>query len=156
MAKNKMTEEEKIQWLELCEWLEINIFNYDIRVQRLQTKACLVLKGLQTGQNVINKNQETHGNYPFNVILMTFKANKATILKAIKDKDFDNDEAKKMSYICSIVRNKLNAMYSRYLNVQKSQEKVEKVDTEIMSYDGAEYKSNNTERKRNKRLEGLW
>ena len=45
MAK-KMTEEEKVQWKELCEWLEVNIFNYDIKTQRLQKKACLILKGL--------------------------------------------------------------------------------------------------------------
>ena len=155
MAK-KMTEEEKLQWLELCEWVEINIFNYDIRVQRLQKKACLVLKGLKTGQNVANNNCEKYGDYPFNVILMTFKANKTKIQNAIRNKDFENDESKKMSYVCAIVRDKINDMYSRYLNAQKTQEKVETVDTSIMTHEGAEYKSNNTERKINKRLEGLW
>ena len=155
MAK-KMTEEEKLQWKELCEWVEVNIFNYDIRTQRLQKKACLILKGLQTGQNVANNNCEKFGDYPFNVILMTFKANKLKIQNAIRNKDFEDDESKKMSYVCAIIRDKLNDMYSRYLNAQKTQEKVETVDTSIMTHEGADYRSNNTERKINKRLEGLW
>ncbi len=154
MAK-KMTDEEKLQWKELCEWVELNIFNYDIQTQRLQKKACLVLKGLQCGQNVANNNCEKYGNYPFNVILMTFKANKTHILNAIRNKSFES-EANKMSYVCAIVRDKLNDIYSRYLNAQKTQEKVESVDTSIMTHEGAEYKNSNTERKINKRLEGLW
>lgn len=154
MAK-KMTEEEKLQWKELCEWLEINIFNYDIRTQRLQKKACLILKGLQSGQNVANNKCEKYGDYPFNVILMTFKANKLKIQNAIRNKDFE-DESKKMAYVCAIVRDKINDMYTRYLNAQKTQEKVESVDTSIMAHEGAEYKSNNSERKVNKRLEDLW
>lgn len=155
MANRKMTEEEKLQWSELCEWLELNIFNYDIKTQRLQKKACLILKGLQTGQNVANNNCDKYGDYPFNIILMTFKANKTKILNAIRNKNFE-DESKKMAYICAIVRDKINDMYSRYLNAQKTQEKIENIDTSIMSYEGAEYKSNNSERKVNKRLEGLW
>lgn len=156
MSNKKMTEEEKIQWKELCEWMEINIFNYDIRTQRLQKKACLILKGLQSGQNVANNNCEKFGDYPFNVILMTFKANKLKIQNAIRNKDFEDDESKKMSYVCAIVRDKINDIYSRYLNAQKTQEKVESVNTSIMTHEGAEYKTNNTERKINKRLEGLW
>ena len=154
-----MAEQEKrkdAEWLELCEWIEINIFNYDVQNdQRLQKKACLVLKGLRKGQNVANNKCQTYGSYPDNIILMTFKANKTQILNAIRNKEFES-EANKMSYICAIVRDKLNDIYSRYLNAQKTQEKVESVDTSIMTHDGAEYKSNNTERKINKRLEGLW
>ena len=86
---------------------------------------------------------------------MTFKANKLKIQNAIRNKNFE-DESNKMSYVCAIMRDKINDMYSRYLNAQKTQEKVESVDTSIMTYEGAEYKSNNTERKINKRLEGLW
>lgn len=152
MAK-KMTEEEKLQWKELCEWVAVNIFNYDLRVQRLQKKACLILKGLQSGQNVANNNCERYGDYPFHVILMTFKANKLKIQNAIRNKDFE-DESSKMFYVCAIVRDKINDIYSRYLNVQKSQEKIESVNTSIMIHEGAEYKT--TERKTNKRLEDLW
>ena len=158
MAEKKQKEKlprKDQDWRELCEWLEVNIFNYNISHQRLQTDACLVLMGLQRGKNVANNNIEDNGFYPFNVILMTFKANKMIIQNAIKGKNFDS-ERQKMSYICTIVRDKINDMYSRYLNAQKTQEKVENVDTSIMTHEGAEYKTNTTERKINKRLEGLW
>lgn len=152
--KEKLPKKNK-DWLELCEWLEINIFNYNVPHQRLQTDACLVLMGLQRGKDVANNNTEDNGFYPFNVILMTFKANKTKIQNAIRNKEFDS-ERQKMTYICVIVRDKINDMYSRYLNAQKTQKKVESVDTSIMTHDSAEYQSNNTERKINKRLEGLW
>ena len=158
MAEKKQKEKlprKDQDWRELCEWLEVNIFNYNIPHQRLQTDACLVLMGLQRGKNVANNNIEDNGFYPFNVILMTFKANKMIIQNAVKGKNFES-ERQKMSYICTIVRDKINDMYGRYLNAQKTQEKVESVDTSIMTHEGAEYKTNNTERKRNKRLEGLW
>ena len=153
MANKEKLPRKDADWRELCEWLEINIFNYNVPDQRLQTDACLVLKGLQKGKSVANNYIEDNGFYPFNVILMTFKANKTFIQDAIKNKEF-NSERQKMSYICAIVRNKINDMYSRYLNAQKTQEKVESVDTSIMTHKGAEYKT--TEKKANKRLEGLW
>ena len=142
------------EWLELCEWIEVNLFNYDIsKNQRLHTRACCILEGLRKGQEVADNKENTYGEYPLNVILMTFKANKLEIQNAIKNKNFKS-ETQKMMYICAIVRDKLNDMYSRYLNAQKTQEKVETVDTSILTNEGAEYKA--TERKTNKRLENLW
>lgn len=152
--KEKKIRKDK-DYLDLCEWLEINIFNYHIPEQRLQTNACLVLQGLRKGKDVGNNLTSDNGCYPWNVILMTFKANKTLIQNAIRNKNFES-ERQKMTYICRIVRDKINDMYSRYLNAQKTQQKVESIDTSAMTYEGAEYKSNNTERKVNKRLEGLW
>ena len=153
-----MTEKEKLprkdeEWLELCEWIEVNLFNYHIPEQRLQTDACLVLHGLRKGKSVGNNSTQDHGCYPWKVILMTFKANKLQIQNAIRNKTFDS-ERKQMTYICAIVRDKINDMYSRYLNAQKIKEKVESVDISAMTNEGAEYQS--TKRKSNKRLEGLW
>ena len=152
-SKQKNTRKDQ-DYLDLCEWLEVNIFNYNIPYQRLQTDACLVLQGLRKGKAVGNNLTQDNGCYPWNVILMTFKANKIKIQNAIKNKNFES-ERQKMTYVCTIVRDKINDMYSKYLNVQKTQEKIANVDTSIMTYDGAEYKAN-TERKTNKRLEGLW
>lgn len=150
----KLSERKDKDWLELCEWIEVNIFNYDIaKNQRLQKKACLILKGLRKGQNVANNKCQTYGDYPDNIILMTFKANKTQILNAIRNKNFEN-ESNKMSYVCAIIREKLNDVYSRYLNAQKTQEKVDNIDTNIIEYQGAEFKT--TEHKINTRLEGLW
>lgn len=150
----KLSERKDKDWLELCEWIEVNIFNYDIaKNQRLQKKACLILKGLRKGQNVANNKCQTYGDYPDNIILMTFKANKTQILNAIRNKNFEN-ESNKMSYVCAIIREKLNDVYSRYLNAQKTQEKVDNIDTNIIEYQGAEFKT--TEHRINTRLEGLW
>ena len=156
MAEKKEKLPRKDQdWLELCEWLEINIFNYNVPEQRLQTDACLVLHGLRKGKAVGNNLTEDNGCYPWNVILMTFKANKLQIQNAIRNKNFDNSERKKMTYICTMVRDKINDIYSRYLNAQKTQEKIESDDTSILEHESADYQ-NNTNKKINKRLEGLW
>ena len=137
----KKEERKDADWLELCEWLELNIFNYDIdNGQRLQKKSCLILQGLRKGQNLANNKYETYGSYPDSIILMTFKANKLKIQNAIRNKNFEK-ESNKMFYICAIVRDKLNDMYGRYLNAQKTQEKVESVDTSIAEYKGVEYKA---------------
>ena len=61
-----------------------------------------------------------------------------------------------MKYICAIVRDKLNGVYSRYLNSQKSQEKIEKIDTRIMDYQGAEYQSNTKSNEKKDKFKELW
>lgn len=143
------------EWKELCEWIELNIFEYDIaNKQRLQKNACLVLDGLRKGQNIANNSAETYGEYPLNVILLAFKANKFKILDGIRGKNFETEE-NKMKYICAIVRSNLNDVYTRYLNSQKSKEKSDMVDTSILEHKGAEYK-NTIKNKNDKKFEGLW
>ena len=143
------------EWLELCEWVLLNIFEYDAS-QKIQKSAWLVLEGLRKGQEIAdmkNNPSETYGEYPANVILLTFKANKVQILNAIRGKNFKNETAK-MQYVCKIVRDNLNDVYSRYLNSQKSKEKIKNVDTDILEYEGAEYQTKSE--KTNKKFEGLW
>lgn len=161
MAKEKkeaLSPRNHEQWKELCAWVEQNIFEYE-PTQKLQKNACLTLEGLRKGQEVANNAREVYGEYPLDVILLAFKVYKTTILNAIRGKSFNDSEDTKMRYVCSIVRDKLNDVYSRYLNVQKTQKKVENVDTGIMSYQGAEYQSSNKteeEKKKESKYEGLW
>ena len=155
--KNTLLPRDNKEWMELCSWLELNIFEYE-PTQKLQYAACLVLDALRKGQFVANNKLDTYGEYPMNVILLTFKANKLQILNAIKGKNFES-EANKMKYVCTIVRDKLNDMTTRVLNAQKSQEKVESVDTNIIEYQGAEYQSsnkNNEKKKLNSKFDDLW
>lgn len=159
MAKKKETllPRDKEQWNELCAWVELNIFEYE-PTQKLQRQACLTLEGLRKGQNTANNNQDTYGEYPINVILLTFKANKNVILSSIKCKNFESED-KKMRYCCSVIRDKLNDMYSRWLNAQKVQNKTDNVDTSIMESSGVEYKSivkTEEEKKIESKYEGLW
>ena len=77
MAKKNKTllPRDKKEWKELCSWVELNIFEYE-PTQKLQRQACLTLDGLRKGQVTAHNGQDTYGEYPINVILMTFKANK--------------------------------------------------------------------------------
>jgi len=159
MAKKKETllPRDNEQWRELCEWVELNIFEYEL-TQKLQRQAYLTLDGLRKGQVTANNKQDTYGEYPLNVILLTFKANKNVLLSALRGKNFESED-KKMRYCCAVIRDKLNDVYTRYLNAQKSQEKVERVDTSIMESSGVEYKSvvkTEEEKKTESKYEGLW
>ena len=118
----------------------------------------MTLDGLRKGQITANNACDTYGEYPLNVILLTFKANKVQILNTIRGKNFESED-KKMRYVCAIIRDKLNDVYTRYLNAQKSQEKVERVDTSVMSYQGAEYQNtskNDEKKKQNGKFDDLW
>ena len=159
MAKKKETllPRNKEQWDELCAWVELNIFEYE-PTQKLQRAACLTLEGLRRGQVCANNKQDTYGEYPLNVILLTFKANKNVLLSALKGKNFDSED-KKMRYCCSVIRDKLNDMYTRYLNAQKVQKKTDNIDTSIMESSGVKYKSvikTEEEKKIESKYEGLW
>lgn len=158
MANNKtLSPRKKKEWLELCAWVELNIFEYE-PTQKLQTRACLTLDGLRKGQAFANNKNDTYGEYPLEVILLAFKANKTMILNAIKGKTFETED-KKMRYVCSIIRDRLNDIYTRYLNAQKTQKKAENVDTSIMTYQGAEYQSstqNDEKKKQNSKFDDLW
>lgn len=159
MAKKKETllPRDKEQWKELCAWVELNIFEYESN-QKLQRQACLTLEGLRKGQTTANNERDTYGEYPLNVILLTFKANKNVLLSALRGKNFESED-KKMRYCCAVIRDKINDVYTRYLNAQKSQEKVERVDTSIMDYQGAEYQSankNNESKKKSNKFDDLW
>ena len=69
-------------WVELCDWVKLNIFEYEDN-QKIQKSAWVVLEGLRKGQDAVdifNNPEETYGEYPVQVILLTFKANKIKIL----------------------------------------------------------------------------
>ena len=143
------------EWNDLCTWLEINIFGYDGDKIKLHTPACMFLDGLRKGQGVANTSLPINGEYPMEVILMTFKMYKQQILNSIINKDFKT-EASKMKYICKIVEGHINDVYVRYLNAQKSQEKAEHIDTSIMSHNGAGYTSTVKENKKEDKFKELW
>lgn len=159
MAKKKETllPRDNEQWRELCAWVELNIFEYEPK-QKLQRQACLTLEGLRKGQTTANNEQDTYGEYPLNVILLTFKANKNVLLSALKGKNFESED-KKMRYAAAVIRDKLNDVYTRYLNAQKVQKKTDNVDTSIMESSSVEYKTvvkTEEEKKTESKYEGLW
>lgn len=153
--KTVQLERDYDKWMDLCKWLEINFFGYDGDKQKLHTSACIALDGLRKGQMMQDIIFPANGSYPVEVLLMTFQLHKEKILYAIKGKEFKN-ECSKMVYICAIAREYINDVYSRYLEVQKTQEKIENIDTSIFEHEGAEYQSSSKTRKDNAKFEGLW
>lgn len=158
MTKKKETllPRDKKQWNELCAWVELNIFEYE-STQKLQRAACLTLEGLRRGQVTANNKQDTYGEYPLNVILLTFKANKNVLLSALKGKIFESED-KKMRYCCAVIRDKINDVYTRYLNAQKSQEKVDRVEIDITEYKGTYINNTDIKRQNNReeKYKELW
>lgn len=157
MANKETSKNEKNgnqEFWELCLYVEKEIFGYESN-QKLQKKAALRLRGLAKGQNIANNSFEQYGEYPYNVILLTFKANKNQIINAIRGKKFESEE-RKVAYVSAIVRDKLNDMYTRYLNAKKSDEKVVTINTDIMEYQGAEYKQTNEISEIDDKFEELW
>lgn len=157
--KTPMEKRLDAEWLDLCAWVEKELFQYD-SVTHIKTQAALVLQGLRRGQAVANNNNPTYGDYSYKVIKMAFVMNKQLILDAIRDKDFNDSELQKMKYICAIMRDKIDAVNIRYLNAQKSQEKAEAINTDIFEYQGAAYQSktepSETQSKLDKKFEELW
>lgn len=128
------------EWLDLCEWIETEIFQYDSNTH-LKKQASLVLKGLRHGQSIANNACNTYGDYPFKVIKMAFIAYKREILNAIRGKNFNGSEAAKMRYVCAIISDKIDDVYMRYMDAQKSQNKIETMQTNTLEHQGAEYTS---------------
>lgn len=114
-------------------------------------------KTLQKGQAVANNNCEQYGSYPIDVIFATFKINKFVIKNAIKNKKFDG-ELQKINYICAIVRNDLNDVYTRMRNAEMSKKKSEKANTEVQVNEVAEYQrqSEDINESMNETFEELW
>lgn len=147
--------EKDVKWLELCQYVEKEIFNYSSD-QKLQRKASLILQGLKKGQCVANNKHDQYGEYSYNVILLTFKACKIKILNALQGKQFAS-ESNKMSYVCAIVRDSINDIHTRYNTYLKLEEKIEQVNTQVITHEGAEYKTKGKLNKKNEdKFKGLW
>lgn len=157
MAKKELTPEEKKNhqdFLTLCAYIETEILGYE-KTQKLQRAGVNRVRGLEKGQVFANNKQEQHGEYPYEVILLTLKANKIKVINAMRNKNFDS-EAQAIGYMAAIIRDRLNDMYTRYINVKKSKEKIKSVDTDIIGYKGAEYKPVERDEKNEDKYEDLW
>jgi hypothetical protein len=151
-----MTEEEKIQWNNLYEYVRKNIMGYDEN-QSLSKPMVLRLKGLLTGKFMENKNTESSANYTYETILYTFKFCSQNIRVGLHGKSF-SDEMHRFNYILKIVEKNINDVYIRLKNAEKSKSKIENVDVKNLHHEGAEYAASekNTVQKSNPKLDELW
>ena len=73
----------------------------------------------------------------------------------MRKKNFDS-EAQAIGYMAAIIRDRLNDMYTRYINAKKSKEKVQSVNTDVIEYKGAEYKPIERDNKNEDKFKELW
>ena len=150
MAK-KMSKEESQDWEELYFYVKDNIMGYD-KNQALSKNMVLRLKGLLTGKFIENKNIKDNSNYSYKTILATFKYCRSDIDRAFRTKSFQ-DESHKFNYALVIVEKNINTVHMKMKGIEKSQEKIEEIDTTIANYSGVKY-----EIKKNKedKFSDLW
>ena len=148
--RKRMSKEEKEQWNELCEYFKKEILGYgdDMKFPKF---LALRLKGLQTGNFIVNKNNKLQGSYTFQEILLTCKYSKLDIMIGFRSNSFV-DEKHKINYAMSIIESNLNTIKERLKSRQQAEQKIESIEVNMI--EGATYKKK-TKEVRNKRLEGL-
>ena len=149
----KMTEVEKKEWSELYNYVKKEILFYDDN-QNIPQNICRKLKGIRTGKFIENRLIENQAEYPYKIILYTFQICRPRILAALSGKTFES-EMQKVYYICAIVKNNINDVYEMVKRKERNDEKVENMDTEILTHKAAHYQTKTKELK-NDKLKNLW
>ena len=126
MPKHRLSAQDKAEWSELYEFVRQTVFGYD-KAQALPAAMVYKLKGLRQGQFIANNRAEDKADYPYKVILNTFKACMPAIENVLRNKSFDTEQ-KKFNYISRILENNLNDVYLRMKKAKKAQEEAGNVD----------------------------
>lgn len=130
-VKHIMSEQDIKDWKALYEYVKKEIMGYD-NVQKLDNYMVLRLKGLPYGLCVANNNIEDMSNYSFGLVLATFKYCSMDIKRALQTKHFKNDTAK-FNYVIAIVERKLNDVYKKMKQAERTQKAQEAVVERAMS-----------------------
>ena len=125
---NKQGNKKDDGFKELYEYVKSEIMGYDEN-QSLDRYMILRLRGMQKGQYMANKYMENVANYPFDIILLTFKYVKPKLDYMLKTKDF-TDEHHKFNYIMKIVENNLNLVYNKAKKVREEKLRLEQVEVD--------------------------
>lgn len=125
-TKKPMSEQDKVEWDNLYQYVRFNILGYD-KNQSLSKKMVLRLRGLSFNKYMDNNNIDDTANYSFVVILNTFKYCSVDIQNAIKTHNF-KDEEYKFNYILKIVESKLNTVYIRMKQSEKAKKEIQSAD----------------------------
>ena len=152
VAKKKMTEEEKLAWDALYQYVKKNILGYDDN-QALSSTMVLRLKGLMTNKFIENNNIKDTANYSYETILNTFKFCSPQIQKALRENNF-KDEQHKFNYVLKIVEKNINDVYIRMKNLERAKEEAKNVSVYVPTSAPAEYKPK--QKKTNSKFDNLW
>lgn len=153
MAKKKhLTEQEKIDWDNLYQYVRHNVMGYD-NTQSLSRTMVLRLKGLLVNKFIETYSIEDSASYTYQLVLTTFKFCMPDIQRGLRSNSF-RDENHKFNYVMKIVESNLNTVYMRIKNSEKSKEKTETTSMDAATHNGADYQSKTS--KTSKKLEDLW
>lgn len=119
-------EQEKQEFDKLYSYVKTEILNYP-NDMALPKHLVMRLKGLRNGQFIANKNHKVKADYPYSIILLTFKFCKQDIINAISKKEFKN-EINKINYIMAIVENKINDVVIKLKTKEKVEKKIDKLE----------------------------
>lgn len=155
--KHRRTKEETECLNEIYRYVQEDVLHYDGNVQKLGKREALRIQGLRHGKFIANNNTEDMSDYPFDVILNTFKFCQPAIQKALATTNF-KDESHKFNYIMKIVESKLNDVYLRMKSAEKAKSKMDRIAIEIPVDTGADYQKKTDEKSPtvSKRLKDLW
>lgn len=148
-----MTEEEIIDFNNLCDYIKYQILEYSKDMKFPQFLA-LRIKGIQSGQYIVNKNSKINASYDYKDILLTFKINKFILLGELRDKAKFSDEKHRINYMMVIVESKLNDVVLMRENKEKANSKAESLNIEIEDVK-SKYKKKTKDNK-SSRLQDLW
>ena len=132
-------EKDNKDWLELCEYVKREILEYDENMKFPQYLA-LKLQGLKKGQHIANNNIKAQANYDDKTLLCTFKLCKQKIVTYLhqNEKKIKNEQHK-INLIIKMIEPEINDVYLRLQRAEKAKTKVENVEYENQSNDGASY-----------------
>ena len=151
-TKKHMSQQDKVEWENLYEYVRHNILGYDEN-QSLSRSMVLRLKGLLNNKFMANNNIDDTANYSYQTVLNTFKFCMPDIQRGLRSNSF-RDENHKFNYVLKIVESNLNTVYLRMKNVEKSKQKSETISMETATHSGAEYQTKTV--KTSERLKDLW
>lgn len=147
----RLSEQEKIDWDELYQYVRTNIMGYD-KEQSLSKAMVLRLKGLLTNKFMENNNIISTANYSYKTILNTFKYCSPTIQNALRTNRFA-DEMHRFNFCLKIVERNINDVYIRMKNAEKAKEEAKNTTINAPTHEAAEYKPRE---KKKDRFSDLW
>lgn len=153
MATKKMTEQEKVEWDELYQYVKLDILGY--KDKKVPKSLVLRLKGLTEGKLMANNNTKAVAKYSFKQILTTFKICKFDIINGFKfNEKIFKDEDHKINYMMVIIEKKINDVVDKMNRVEVAKVKGANVEVNTNN-EKAEYKTKTKETKSNI-LNELW
>lgn len=155
--EDKITKkQEQIDWLAMCEYVFKEVLQYETG-KKFPRYLALRLRGLHEGKFMANKKQKPQASYDYQLILLTFKYCKYSILQYIgPGKDKIKDERHLINTIMTFVEGEINNVYSRLKNAKKAEEKTMSIELDNQVHEGIEYKKKAKDKVINKELEELW